>query len=453
MATYSVTPGVTPAGVSIDDNRRLFDFGERVAELAPEQSPFFVYLSKVAKKPTPDPVFKFLEQRHQWQRRNFDVKTAISAYDPATGTPLAAVQKTMVIDVKYDKYGSEVSNPIRAEFIVSNGEQLVETPATDNGGDTVQVVWRISASDNSNSNHNTLTVKPVAIDGSSDLSDWPSTIAVAENAQGMVIGTSFGEGTGAPDGWRDELSDREGYCQIFKTAIDLFSGTSLSTSYRGYSDEYRRVWREKLMEHKMDIEHAMLFGVGKADEAGAGPKRSTHGIIPYVKANGGKYKATTAVAADYDWFMTYMEEFFAPEKGNSGDKLVLASRPVISWMNKLGDDSFLNNSGGASSYSLDIASVPGSFGHNVTKINTVFGNLHIVQEPLLRGAYSGYMALVDLKNVAYRPLSGNGKNRDTHIMTNVQANDMDGRKDLILTEAGLEISLPETHGLINFTDL
>ena len=50
---------------SLDNTRRKFDFGDRVAELAPQQSPFFVYLNKVAKKATNDPVFKFLEQRHQ----------------------------------------------------------------------------------------------------------------------------------------------------------------------------------------------------------------------------------------------------------------------------------------------------------------------------------------------------------------------------------------------------
>ena len=66
------------SGVSIDDTRRKFNFGERVAELAPMQSPFFVYLSKVAKKATNDPVFKFLEQRHQWQRRNFEVDTTLT---------------------------------------------------------------------------------------------------------------------------------------------------------------------------------------------------------------------------------------------------------------------------------------------------------------------------------------------------------------------------------------
>ena len=78
MAFYSNANGPNApdtGNVSINDVRRVFNFGDRVAELAPMQSPFFVYLSKVAKKATNDPVFKFLEQRHQWQRRNLVLGT------------------------------------------------------------------------------------------------------------------------------------------------------------------------------------------------------------------------------------------------------------------------------------------------------------------------------------------------------------------------------------------
>ena len=57
---YSPSNQNSVQGVSIDNTRRMFNFGERVAELAPQQSPFFVYLAKVAKKATDDPVFKFL---------------------------------------------------------------------------------------------------------------------------------------------------------------------------------------------------------------------------------------------------------------------------------------------------------------------------------------------------------------------------------------------------------
>jgi hypothetical protein len=44
---------------------------------------------------------------------------------------------------------------------------------------------------------------------------------------------------------------------------------------------------------------------------------------------------------------------------------------------------------------------------------------------------------------------GNGVNRDTSITTNVQQADEDLRKDMILTEAGLEVSIPESHALLH----
>ena len=62
---YSIGAGGSMQSSSVDHSRRMHNFGERLPELAPQQSPFFVYLSKVAKKPTDDPVFKFLERRHQ----------------------------------------------------------------------------------------------------------------------------------------------------------------------------------------------------------------------------------------------------------------------------------------------------------------------------------------------------------------------------------------------------
>ena len=83
------------------------------------------------------------------------------------------------------------------------------------------------------------------------------------------------------------------------------------------------------------------------------------------------------------------------------------------------------------------------------KIDTIHGDLTLVKEPLFRGFSAGFMMMVDLDHCSYRPLVGNGVNRDTSITTNVQQADEDLRKDMILTEAGLEVTLPETHALIN----
>jgi len=146
-----------------------------------------------------------------------------------------------------------------------------------------------------------------------------------------------------------------------------------------------------------------------------------------------------------------MEDFFAPESGNSSDKLVLCSRKVLNRMNRLGEGGFLHNTVGSSQYKMDIQNIKGSFGQNITRVDTIFGNLHFVQNPLLRGMFEDYAVAVDLKNVAWRPLRGNGINRDTYIKTNIQDNDMDGRKDMILTEAGLEINLPETHAILKWS--
>jgi hypothetical protein len=461
QSKYSPSFGAAVQGFSIDNNRRLFNFGERIAELAPQQSPFFVYLSKVAKKPTNDPVFKFLEHRHQWQRRNFEVTTALSNLDKDGGVAFGS-PNDLVIKCGYNSKGViEADQPCK--FIVP-GDVLAM--ATSEGTVTVQikdsaVIGTVAGTEGEivhSSSTTTIAGEDVVVVGP----DMSATEDIEVGAKGQVIGSAWAEGSTAPLGWEDAMFDREGYCQIFKTAMNLFSNTSRATEYRGIKNEYQRVWSEKLMEHKMDLEQAFLFGrgvggqvlagdsSGGASDETAGNKRYTHGIVPFTEVNGKVYSMSYA-SSGYDAFLDAMEDFFAPEGGNSGNKLVLASRKVITYLNKLGNGSFLNNSIGSSQYRLDAQNIKGAFGHQVTVVNTIFGNLHFVAEPLLRGPWENYAMCVDMKNVAYRPLVGNGMSRDTYIETNIQGNDEDGRRDLVMTEAGLEISLPETHAVLKFS--
>jgi hypothetical protein len=461
---YTNSTGNAPTGVSINDTRRIFNFGERVAELAPAQSPFFVYHSKVAKKSTDDPVFKFKERRHQWQRRNFEVAEDLVL--TATGTPalsdFAPVDtKELKLTVHYDKYGKTVTEDTDPEFLIAGQTITVEAVADFTGSDDpttdVRVTLKISKVEAGGeieaSVLSIVSASSGAVYSATDFTASQGTVTYEDGDRGQVIGSAWAESSTDPDGWKDAISTSEGYCQIFKTAISMFSGTALATRYRGVANEYKRVWQEKLMEHKMDIEHAMLFGIGTAngtDDTGESNIRYSWGILPYTEQFGNTYSFSYANSG-YDAFLDAMEGFFAPETGNSGSKLVLASRKVITYLNKLGDNGFLNNTVGSSQYRLDVTNIPGSFGHNVTKINTIYGDLHFVAEPLLRGMWEDYAIAIDLKNVAYRPLIGNGVSRDTHIITNVQNNNVDGRKDIIMTEAGLEISLPETHAILKFS--
>jgi len=464
MATvYSnVSSAVGTGTASLDNTRRVFNFGERVAELAPQQSPFFVYLSKVAKKPTNDPVFKFLERRHQWQRRNFEVvTTALTVSGAETHGGVFDSGEDLIITAKYDQYG-KISSGSHCQFILPG--QILAVKADDG------VVYRFKIAEDTVVNssasgaHDGTDIAHRTSDGRTEISGEkliavgttiPTATVFGIGNKGQVIGSAWAEGTDTPLGWEDKMYDQEGYCQIFKTGMNIFSGTSMATEYRGVKNEYQRIWTDKLMEHKMDIEQALLFGDGittAAQEAAAGgaPVRYSHGIVPYAAANGKVYNMSYA-SSGYDAFLDAMEDYFAPEGGNSGNKLVLASRKVITYLNKLGGGGFLNNSVGADQYRLDVASIPGQFGHQVTKVNTIFGNLHFVAEPLLRGPWEDYCVAVDMANVAYRPLSGNGVSRDTFIETNVQNPGIDGRQDQIITESGLEISLAETHAVLKFS--
>ena len=425
------------------DNRRIHDFSDRVHELAPEESPFFVYLTQMSKSPTNDPVFRFLENRSKidWTSRNFNISTGGAS---APGTVVAGTSYSFSVD---DGASSSI------DWLIKGMVFAVESSNSD------QVVVRIESAPVDTGNDTTFTGKVISF------SNNDTGNAIADNDRCQVIGTAFAEGSGSPDVWSSQLEDDFGYTQIFKTAAEM-TNTAIATNYRGYANEWNRIWNLKLREHKVDIERAMLFSQrGRSSNV-----QYTEGIVGSILKNstsaasgslsytsGASYLAGQAsTAVTYDTILSDFEVVFDPARGGGSSKLGLASLPVISFFNKLGGffKNTVNLDGSSNDgFHMDIQNVKGKFGHKLMAIDTVHGTLNLTKEPLFRGISSGFMLCCDLGQIAYRPLVGNGLNRDTHIVTNVQQADEDLRKDMIITEAGLEVSLPETHLLYNFTDL
>ena len=444
MATYnSGQVKLATPGAVIDStipSRRLYDFSDRVAELSPDESPFFVYLSKVAKVPTSDPQFRFLEDRTKISvfDRSFSISTnlaAVSAGAVVTATITAAqgwLIKGMVISVTSNTGNSGAPNHANALITAINSTTSIDIKWLTNPG--------------------------------SDADPAAYTAETSTEGMACVIGTSYAEGTGAPDVWSQELDNDYGYTQIFKTAAEM-TNTARATVYRGYADEWQRIWNLKLREHKIDIERAMLFG----QRASSGGINYTEGICGHIIANGQSQtvedseqlvytegqaylKTVAAASLTYDVLLRDLEVVFDPARGGNTSKLALCSLPVVSLFNKLGDGAGFLGDTLSTKMPYNFESSKGSFGHKIMKIDTVHGDLTLVREPLFRRMSGEFMCLVDLDHVSYRPLVGNGVNRDTSITTNVQQADEDLRKDLILTEAGLEVSLPETHALFNFEE-
>ena len=433
------------SGFQNPDQRKLYDFSDKVAELMPEESPFFVYLNKVAKNPVDDPVFRFLENRTvtNWTSRNFSLAAAVNGGSAVS----AGSSYDGTVD---DGAGSAIS-------FLSKG-MVIAVITVDSTAGWAQVLLRVESAPTIGSSSTAFSGSVIDV-SNSNVSGYN---VLADNDACQIVGTSFGEGTGSPDTFSDTLDDDYGYTQIFKTACEL-TNTAIATRHRGYANEFDRIWAQKLREHKVDIERAMLFG----QRARVNGVQYTEGLVGHIVKNvnpevgdgalsyssgSAYYRSVAQAELTYDRLLSDMEVIFDPARGGAGERLVLASLPVITFFNKLGDGAFLDASIGSASnmpYRMNFDKADGAFGHQLLNINTIHGSLYLVKEPLFRGMASGMMLMADMSNLAYRPLVGNGLNRDTQIQTNVQSADEDLRKDMILTEAGLEITLPEVHALYN----
>ena len=449
LKSSQITAASTSAGYGqAPDQRKLYDFSDRVAELMPEESPFFVYLSQVAKVATDDNIFRYLENRTvtNYTARNFSLAADVNGGSGVTAGNL------------YDFTVDDGAGA--APGFITKG-MVIAVKTVDDANGYGQALVRVESAPNVQAANSTFSGRIVELSNSS-ISGYN---VLSDNDEAQIVGTSFEEGTGSPDTFSDTLEDDFGYTQIFKTACEL-TNTAIATRYRGYSNEFERIWAQKLREHKVDIERAMLFG----QKARVNGVQYTEGLVGHIVKNVAPvtdnsafsyssgapyYRSVTQAELTYDRLLADLEVIFDPARGGSSERLVLASLPVITFFNKMGDGAFIDASVGQSSspFRVNMNNVQGSFGHSLMEINTVHGSMYLVKEPLFRGIASGFMLMADMSKLAYRPLVGNGINRDTQIMTNVQNADEDLRKDMILTEAGLEVTLPECHALYNVEGL
>lgn len=529
LTNQNVAPsakGASPdtQGAGIGDLRRRYAFGDRVSELAIDQTPFFRFLSMASKKPTDDPEFKSLEQRHSFHKRYAyvtgidldatEVGNADDANDYSDFSLLSAdlaADQVMCVEMKGDfkpegnvqsvlgqsaiGIGASDTKPIH--FLVG---QLIKIPlrviATSslaggnddevpgNGTDTSvdaydYLVCRITQigvpASNANSEAIYAAVKVVRPAVSSGTNYWmlPGaqyhhggttfdalvTSGLGEADKAYIVGTGHAEGSSFPDTWKDQpYVDVYGLTQIFKTSCQM-TNTARATQLKLVPDEWARIWKQKLIEHKYDMEQAFLFNRKHVD----GTTRYTQGIVDYVLQSGNIFGLDTA-SKSQDSFLDDMSAYLDPRYNNGNATVFFASTEIYNWLHKL-SGYFANNVGmvkpGASSpdasgnsYGRADMAITGKkkvFGLSVTTISTPYGDMNVTRNIHLdSGAAGAKMVGVNMKHVAYRPLVGNGVNRDTSIYVGVQSLEntgVDRRIDLIQTEAGLECLMPEAHAV------
>ena len=508
------------------DLRRKYNFGDRVSELAIAQDPFFRFVSKVAKKPTDDPEFKFTERRPSYHKRY----AYVIGYDSGSNVFTEAELKTtgdaslststgqqvkllMATDYKSSgNLGSTIGNSANDVLVGQSGTQpgffiedqilKVNLSNTDAGGMTTGAavtsndvddyilvrVDTVHANESGSVEFHDLSDGAAEDDGARTAYWTPVTgtivkatsattikylasycgddplgtvysanIAnVLEKARSYVVGNAHGQGTGYPETWKDQpFSTGFGLTQIWKTALAM-DNTTRATVLKYEPNEFARIWREKLIEHKWDIETSLLFG----SQASVDDVQYTQGasdfILNYGNIFSGSGMGGTGSKAQDD-FLDDMSQFLDPRHNNANATLFMVPTDVYNWLHKLSgyftanvkktDAGSANHFAGVSNF--EIGGKKNVFGVDITQIYTPYGVMNVSRNVHLDGTQIKMLG-VNMKYCKYRPLVGNGINRDTAIYVGVQTlenSGVDRRVDLIQTEAGMEWQMPEAHAI------
>jgi len=483
--------------LSTGDLRRKYNFGSRVSELAIAQDPFFRFLSKVSKQATDDPQFKWTEKRGSWHKRYayavaIDDNSGSMVNDAALDGALSATNYASGITVRFaTDYASagnrqnvfgQTNNEI---FIGDDGtspafflpNQLVKIPTAGSAGGAVTdyAVVRIKtattiaaagskntyllATDNrelvececevvKDSADSFLAMVGANYDAGTESIAGDVIASSLEPKRSYVVGSAFAEGSGYPETWKDQpYSTGVGVTQIFKTAMAM-TNSARATVLKYESSEWARVWKEKLIEHKWDIEQSLLFGSFNDNSDSAGINY-TQGAVDYILNNGNIFDLDIATKSSDD-FLEDMSSYVDPRYNNVSSTLFFCSTGVYNWLHKLGGY-FKNNLEISPNYRADLALTGKKkvFGVDISTFSTPYGDMNVAKNIHLDGT-NIQMIGANMKYCKYRPLSGNGVNRDTSVYVGVQTlenSGIDRRVDLILTEAGMQWEMPECHAV------
>lgn len=398
-------------------NQMPENWREVILRLFPNGSaPLTAIMSKMKSESTDSPIFHWWDKELPTQRATITgVYTDVLSTPYTTGGALG--------DTLYVKFGTAAE---AREFKLSDVVLL-----RDASDYTVDVNARVSAAPVENGASSYITVVLLEADNNStshDLSD-------ADTA--MVIGTMNEEGTTAPTAKAYDPTEYYNYTQIFRNSLDM-TRTAMKTKLRT-GDAYAEAKRDCLELHSIEMEKAFLWGIRTTGTGTAGkPRRTTNGVIRQITTNvsdyysNSTYSGQTWLQGGELWLDTMLEQVF---RYGSSEKMAFAGSGAVLGLNRLAK----------ASGQITMTPMTAAYGLKVMQWITPFGTMYLKTHPLFsyEATNRNSMLVFEPANLIYRYLD------DTKFKADIQANDVDGKKDEYLTEAGLELHFEKAFGWLN----
>lgn len=364
----------------IDSSRRDIDVSNDIPLLVPDATPFLVVLMRAAKKTVNSMEFTWFDSEPEsWYTK------ANGSYDDST----------TAIDVD----NGSIFKPKDVIKNTSTGEVMfVESIA----GDELTVV------------------REAGYDSTADTGTEAAAGSDEDNI--MRMGNAMEENSLSPDSRAVQPVKNFNYVQTFRTPFEG-SMEDDNEAKKTNQSERTRMRKEKAIEHRLDLERAVLFG--ERMEHIDKQKRLAGGLLQFINS---KSVDAGGELTEGD-FENYCEELF---QYGSKKKLFICSPRVGSIINQFARDRIQTTSGEE------------TYGLALSRYKSFHGELYIATSRTLEKDYKNMGLGLDIENIKYRPYAGN----DSKLRTNIQENDRLGWKDEYLTQSSLEVRLEKTHAIL-----
>lgn len=381
MPAVTVTNGV----VSDDPTmllqaRRVVDMDPVIKQLEPDDAPFTVMLSQVSSRPAKS-------QKVEWLSDQLVPRLTTLAAAVLTG------DTTITVATGTGAY-------FRPNDILrlANGENVkVTSIATD-----VITVTR--------------SIGGVAASG------------VAISTDVIKIGNAAAEGATIGDIRMTQQVANYNYCQIQRDPLGFTNTLVQSDLYGGSEPQYEA--KQKMMEHRRQIENTLFFG--QRDLAtGTSPTGYCGGLVDFISSN------ITTVGGNLteSGFATFLRTGF---RYGSRNKVLFASPLIVSALSSFPQGKLAPPSSDVKSYGVSLQEYRGANG----------GSVKIVEKrdwldySTASNQIGSWAVLVDMDDVVMRPL------RKTALLPNRQAPDRDATIQEYLTEFSLQVGIEQNHAIL-----
>jgi Family of unknown function (DUF5309) len=381
MAPGTLVTGQRATNTVGTDQRRI-DMADAITLLEPDAAPLTVISKRLSKKATINPQFKWMEDELD---PRFDAVNNGAGY--ASGATAIVVDNAAYFEVQSMVY-------------VPRTGEMMRVTAVNPGTQTLTVVRGVGS----------------------------TAAALVDNDELLIANTAQPEGDASRPARTRNPATVTNYTQIFRMPWDE-TDTALHSEYEG-GDDWDFQAKKKGIEHKKDIEYALMVGRPSEDTSSGNARRTTGGFNHFITTN----VTDAAGQLTETEFFTALRPAF---RYGSKEKWALGSALALDVLNAFPRGK------------LQVQQGETTYGLRVMQYISPHGTINFATHWLLEGAtLGGQVWIIDTDAIKYRYLANRRGSRDSHINTNIQAPDVDGRKDEWLTESGLQFGSEKRHAKI-----